>query len=125
MRTNKSIFLMALVLILLEGCKKDDPAPVNALIGTWKEVSIATSNCTDPLDDDTYICDTDCGILVFTATTLSTDGDTPVAYTLSGNALTSDGEVLTFVIAATTLTFTYQEIPANGGCKLVMTYKRV
>jgi hypothetical protein len=125
MKTSKSIFLVALMLVLFEGCKKDDPAPANGLVGTWKEVSIVTSNCTDPLDNDTYNCDTDCGILVFTATTLSADGDAPVAYTVSGNTFTSDGDVLTFVIAGANLTITYQEIPANGGCKLVMTYKRV
>lgn len=125
MKTKKNIFLMVLMILVFEGCKKDDPAPANALVGTWKEVSMVTSNCTDPLDNDTYSCDTDCGILVFTATTVSADGDAPVGYTVSGSTLTSDGDVLTFSISGTTLTFTYQEIPANGGCKLVMTYKKV
>jgi hypothetical protein len=126
MKMQKHILLMALMILAFEGCKKDDPAPALALVGSWKQVSMVSTGCTDPDENGTYNCTTpDCEILLFTATTLSVDGDVPANYTVSGNTLTVDGEALTFAISGTTLTVTFQDDLANGGCHLVITYKKV
>ena len=55
MKSSKNILVMALIVLLFEGCNKDDPAPDQSaeLIGSWEAVSFVSSNCKDPLDNGT------------------------------------------------------------------------
>jgi hypothetical protein len=126
MKTSKRIFLMALVILVFEGCKKDDPSPAAPLLGSWKQVSLVSTGCTDPSENGTYNCSApDCETLLFTASTMSVDGGAPQTYVVSGNTLTVDGESLTFTISGSTVTFTFQDTLVNGGCQLVITYKKI
>jgi len=128
MRTVKNILVFIWVIILFEGCKKDDPAPNAALLkGVWEEVSFVASGCTDPNDNENYNCTSGCEILVITPNTLTIEGD-EYDYTVSGNKITislgGDTEIVTFDVTETTLTITSQDSPADGNCKNVSTYKR-
>ena len=129
MKSSKNILVMALMVLFFEGCNKDDPAPDQSaeLIGSWEAVSFVSSNCKDPLDNGTTTCTSFCEILVFTATTVTFDGEGPYNYTTNGNSMTidfGDDETITYFISGTTLTFTNQDSPADGGCKNVSTYKK-
>ncbi len=129
MKTSKNILLIALMFLVFEGCNKDDPGPDQSaeLIGAWEAVSFVSSNCKDPSENGTTTCTSFCEILVFTSTTVTFDGDGPFNYTTSGNSLTIDfggSQTGTYSISASTLTFTGQDSPADGGCKNVSTYKK-
>lgn len=130
MQTIKVIIAVTSLFLLLNGCKKDDPAPNQAaeLVGTWEAVRFVASDCTDPADNENTLCTSNCEILVITATTLTSDGEGPYTYTTSGNSLTinfgGDLETVKFAISGAELTFTHQDSPADGNCKSVSTYKK-
>lgn len=122
MKTLKQLLMMALIVLAFQGCKKDDESPSQAslLIGTWEYKSTVVTNCTDSLDNFNDTCTSSCDVTVITATTIDSD-----PYTASGNTITSDGDTYTFSISGTTLTITYQESVADGGCKYVTTLTKV
>lgn len=134
MKTSKSIlFLTAFLIVILslEGCKKDDPAPTPAeqLVGSWKEVNRVSTGCTDPADNGTETCTTSCETMVASSTTLTFTGEPPYPYTADGNTLTvtvgTKVFIVTIAISGTTLTFTIQDSAADGNCKSVATYNKV
>lgn len=128
MKTSKSIFLMALIIIFFEGCNKDDPAPVS-LIGTWILISEVASDCIDPADNFTDSCSgAYCEEWIFSETSISV-GIYSSSYTKSGNKLlvtVSPGVINEgiYSISGSTLTLTYQDSPADGGCKNVSTFTK-
>jgi YD repeat-containing protein len=140
MKTIKSIYLMTLIsslIFLLEGCKKDEPAPVtqaSLLVGSWKEVSYVATGCTDPKSNESSTCTTSCETLVITATTfkiVKADGssqtfnytakDNTITVTLTGGQITT----ATFAITGSTLAITNQDSLADGNCKSVSTYSKI
>lgn len=132
MKVIKRIFSMmtiAAMVILFIGCSKDDDKPANPLIGSWKLISEVVSECTDPDDNYTDSCTTDCEIFIFTATTVSIDGDS-YPYTVSGNTIIIDfgsgiSLSINYVVAGTTLTLTIKDSPQDGSCKNVYTFSKV
>lgn len=128
MKTNRIIFLMTLVVLAFEGCKKDDPSPNATLVNSWKEVSFVASGCTDPTENESTTCTTSCETLVISATTFSFDGNS-FPYTVSGNTMSIEfmGTIykVSFVISGTSLTITSQDSLADGNCKNVSTYKKI
>jgi hypothetical protein len=133
MKSIKSTYLIILIaslVFLFEGCKKDDdPTPAEQLVGSWKEVSFASTGCTDPNENESETCTTNCETLVASGSTLTFPGEPPYAYTANGNTLTvtAGGQTFTATIAisGSTLTFTIQDSPADGGCKNVITYSKI
>ena len=130
MKTSKSIFLIVITILVFEACNKDDPTPDQSaeLIGSWENVSFVATGCADPADNYNETCTSYCEILEITATTLTSEGDGPYAYTTSGNSMTINSNggkfVVTYSISGETLTFTNQDSPPDGGCKNVITYKK-
>lgn len=134
MKSIRTIFLLTLIasfIFQFEGCKKDDdPTPAEQLVGSWKEVSYVSTGCTDPNDNESNTCTTNCETLVVTATTLKIGSDPALSYTASGNTLTvtipgQQTTTVAFAISGSTLTVTIQDSPADGGCKSVSTYTRI
>jgi hypothetical protein len=132
MKSIKSIYLIILtasLVFLFEGCKKDDPAPTPAeqLVGSWKEVSYVSTGCLDPADNESSNC-TICETMVATASTLTFPGEPPYPYTATENILTitvgGQTYTATIAISGSTLTFTLQNSPADGGCKSVTTFTK-
>ena len=130
MKTLKSIFALLFMVLLLEGCKNDDPAPDQSaeLIGNWEAISFVATGCADPADNYNETCTSACEILEVTAATLTFDGEGPYAYTTKQNLITinfgGDNFEVAYSISGETLTFTYKDSPADGGCKNVSTYKK-
>lgn len=130
MKLSQIKLVMALMILLFEGCKNDDPAPDQSaeLIGNWEVVTFVATGCNNPDDNYNETCTSNCEILVATATTLTIDGAGPYPYTTDGNSMTIDfgGDtfVITYSIAGEILTFSAQDSPADGGCKNVSTYKK-
>ena len=132
----KKLFTIAatglLCVAVVVSCKKDDPAPTNALIGNWLFVSVAGTGCTDPLDNFLETCTTDCGTLSITASGwsftqpgASTDSGT---YTISGSSITisetgGSTDTYTYAIVGTVLTFT--KAPGGDGCTEVTTFSKI
>ena len=130
----KKLFTIAatglLCVAVVVSCKKDDPAPSNALIGNWLFVSVAGTGCTDPLDNFLETCTTDCGTLAITASGWSftqpgatTDTGT---YTISGSSVTLAGDntdTYTYAIVGTVLTFT--KAPGSDGCTEISTFNKI
>lgn len=116
-----------IVCLFVVSCKKDDPAPVNLLLGTWTETSEVISGCTDPLDNSTDTCTSACSTLVFTETTVSGDGSTET-YTKTDTTLSIVSGSITFTVSytvtGTTLVITQQDSADFGNCKTVTTYKK-
>lgn len=134
MKTSKRILIMmfiAIMVLLAEGCKKDDPAPTPAemMVGSWKEVSYVRSGCTDAADNESSTCTASCETLVVSATTLTFGTEPPYPYTADGSALsvTVSGTIyiVTIAVTATTLTTTIQDSPADGNCKKVTNYTKL
>jgi len=129
MKTYRFFFLMMLMTLVFEGCKKDDdPSPNASLVNSWKEVSYVVSGCTDPTENESTTCTTGCETLVISATTISFYGIS-LPYTVSGNTISidflGDIETVTYVITGTTLVITSQDSQADGNCKYVSTYKKI
>lgn len=134
MKSIKSTYLIILIaslVFLFEGCKKDDdPSPAEQLVGSWKEVSYVSTGCTDPSDNESGTCTTKCETLVATSSTLTFGSDPALSYTASGNTLTvtipgQQSVTVVFAITGSTLTFAIQDSPADGGCKSVSTYSKI
>lgn len=91
MKTIKLI--LALIIVSIIGCNKDDNPPANPLVGTWLFVSETYTNCPDPNDNDNYTCTTDCFKVVFKSDKTGTvenpnPGDNETfTYTISGRNL--------------------------------------
>ena len=134
MKHFRNIYLIILTALVVGGCKKDDPAPINSesLVGSWKETISVTSNCSDPSENENYSCDTDCFRLIFTSNTLTigVDGDQfteTYTYTIKGNTISYAGNngvtiSVTFEVTRTTLTLTRL---LGGNCKNVSVFKKV
>lgn len=114
-----------LSILLVAACSKDDPT--FSLVGTWQQKSIVTSGCFDPSLNGTQTCSASCAIIVFTSTTVATNGGAPVDYTLKGSTITigSSGFSSTYSVTATTLTLSTQYSAASGGCLVVTKYDKV
>ncbi len=114
-----------LILFLVSSCSKSDPG--FSLVGTWQQTSIVTSGCLNQALNGTQTCTASCGTIVFTSTTIATNGGTPVDYTLKGNTITigSSGFASTYSVTATTLSLSTQYNTASGGCLSVSNYTRV
>jgi uncharacterized protein (TIGR02145 family) len=129
-KSIKTLLFVTSVALCFVGCKNDEPDPDQSaeLVGTWEAVSFVATGCSDPTNNYNETCTNACEILVATATGISFDGDGPYAYTTKGNLLTvnlnGDKIVVTYSITGETLMFTFQDSPANGGCKNVSTYKK-
>ncbi len=128
----KSLSRMGILLLLVSAIacsKKEDPAP--SIVGTWKSSTEIKSNCTDPNDNGTQTCTTDCFTITFTASTFTLTipglGGLNGNYTTSGSTLTltvSGGSPTsgTYALTATTLTLTTTD--SSSGCTVVDTLIR-
>ncbi len=118
--------LYAIVFLCVLSCKKDDPAPPS-LEGTWTLTSEVYSGCDDPLDDDSVTCTSSCDVVVVSATSITSDGDTQ-SYTKTATTISVTDGGLTFTfsytVSGTTLVITQEGSALTGGCKYVATYKR-
>ena len=106
------------------------------LIGSWKAVSYVRTLCTDPLKNETLkaCVAAECETLVITSSTvtikLTGSADKVLNYTVSGNVLVaspSQGDVITFLIAGTTLTIVSTEPNSGSSANCVGTnvYTRI
>jgi hypothetical protein len=127
------ILTIAAMVNLFNGCNndKEDPAPTQAelLIGTWQFTNGVVSECTDPLDNYTETCTTECETIVVTSSTVTMLGDS-YPYTINGNNLSinmGSGLTLTvnFVVSGSTLTITLKDSAEDGNCKYVSNYKKI
>ena len=121
-----------MLLIVVVSCKKDDPAASNALIGNWKFVSAVKTGCTDPNNNYSETCTTNCGTLAITASgwTFTQTGSPTESgtYTINGNqvTLTKPGgstDDYTYAIVGSSLTFT--NTSGGTGCVEVTTFSKI
>lgn len=101
---------------------------VNPLIGTWKFVGAAATQCTNSVDEGISTCSLNCPTLTFTSGTIahnSSGGTFNFTYTLSGTTLSissSSGDFSTdFVLSGSQLTLVY---PPNE-CSLTEMYVKM
>ncbi|MBL7873599.1 MAG: lipocalin family protein [Cyclobacteriaceae bacterium] len=134
MKMIKDLYLIAVmfsIILIIDGCKQDDPSPSEQLIGSWKYVSTVSSGCTDPTDNGTHTCSIDCTVLEFTSTTVKITDSSSITYTytISGSTLkvTVQGQIETYTlsISGKTLTLTEQATMDDGNCKDVSTYTKL
>ncbi|MFZ1809360.1 MAG: hypothetical protein WAU36_19155 [Cyclobacteriaceae bacterium] len=124
------VFLMLIssVSMFTTSCKDDDEGsnPADLIIGSWQFVSYVSTECSDPDDNESETCSSDCEITIFTKDTVSFGGDTPEAYSTDGNKITfgtgSGADTYEFSVTESTLTVINKEA---GDCKEVTTLKRV
>lgn len=119
MKTLHIPFLAGLFfLTLILSCSKDDPKPAGSIIGSWKFASESLTGCTDPTDNGTDYCTSDCPILIIADGTwtftdpVNSSNSGAGTYTLSGNSITitvSAGTgysgTFTYTVSGTSLTF--------------------
>ena len=90
----------------------------------WKDIT----DCTEAANNSNTTCTNACEKLDATSNTILFDGEGPYAYTTKGNSITINfigvETVVTYSISGETLTFAFQDSPADGGCKYVNTYKK-
>jgi len=121
------VFVALLVASLIYSCKESESN--NSLLGTWEETSFVVTECQNPDFNNSEICSSACQKLTFSDSTVVFDNDAPINYAVDGN-------VITIVLAGTTLfpvynisgnmlTITIQDREEDGGCKSVYTYERV
>ena len=86
MNFKNLILFIALGLMTLSSCKKDDPAPVTnnvieenkaKLVGTWNVTEIVDMDCNDPANNETqtFGCETVDGVEICTTVTLTFAAD--------------------------------------------------
>lgn len=123
--------LVVVCLFLAISCSKKSADPVPSLVGSWQQISSSEINCTDPMNDDSSICTTDCATYVFTATSVSITipgaGAFSLTYTTSGNSITTnDGsstDTGTFSIVGNVLTLSFPD--DSNGCTDTITATRL
>lgn len=117
--------LFAIVFLCVLSCK-DDPTPPS-LVGTWTETSSVASGCDDPSDNESVTCTTGCEVIVISATTITSDGDSQ-SYTKTATTISvTDGPIsytVAYTVTETTLVITQEGSALTDGCKYVTTYKR-
>ena len=115
-------------MLCLEGCNTDEQSPGPSLVGIWEAVSSVVTDCTEAANNSNTTCTNACEKLDATSNTILFDGEGPYAYTTKGNSITINfigvETVVTYSISGETLTFAFQDSPADGGCKYVNTYKK-
>lgn len=135
------LLLLLLTAVLVDCSKSSDPAPPS-LLGTWKETTRSTTNCTDTgLNSPETAC-TDCTTVVLSATnnvntwTATSPGGSPQAGTWSPGgpytnttgfiSVTSGSSTVafTYTMDATTLTLVQDTGYPGAGCKINQKYKR-
>lgn len=136
-KINIILVVVVLCIIAVVSCKKDDNPPLPAYLGSWRETNFVSSACTDPLDNEVHACpEIECEAIAFSTTniTITKPGVDPPAiypYTASGTTLTvnvggSTGTITaTVIVSGTTLTFSFQNSVADGGCLHVTTYSKI
>ncbi len=120
-----SLLFFSIALIVMISCNKKDVVPVQSspLLGSWTLVSIETSGCTDPLDNEPATNCNNCPTLVFTETTVTTiDGTSSKksSYTVVGNMINNS---IIFTIVGPKLTLTTKGTADNGNCQMDQVYK--
>ncbi|MFZ1808914.1 MAG: hypothetical protein WAU36_16910 [Cyclobacteriaceae bacterium] len=129
----KLLLLVFAIPMVISSCKDDDESPGAVLIGTWEEVSYATSGCTDSDDNDSFTCSSSCERVVITENTITFEGDPAEPYTVTGSTIsftttigsTTITETVNYAISGTTLTITFKDDASDGGCLNTLTYRKV
>ncbi|MBX2943130.1 MAG: hypothetical protein KF860_12370 [Cyclobacteriaceae bacterium] len=129
MKKLLTIFLLLFTVSLFTtSCKDDDDSsnPADLIVGSWQFVSSVATECTNPADNESDTCTTNCEITIFTKDTVTFAGDTPEPYSMDGNKITfgtgSGADTYELSITGSTLTVTEKE---PGDCKRVTTLKKV
>jgi hypothetical protein len=125
---NPLNLLLAAALLLISGCKDDEPANA-VLLGAWENTSLLVTECTDPANNYTQDCQDNCEIIFFTETTVISLGET-FPYTVSENNLniyenSYTISVLQYSIENTVLTLTFKADSADGSCKFASKYVKI
>lgn len=125
-----SFALVLVVLSLVLSCSEEEPqAKKTELVGTiWGIQSHSAVNCTDPLDNEDFTCDTGyCQALILNANgtvdIYYPEGSGQATYTQNGNILTVQVDVgvfleITYVIEGDKMTITY----TDDGCDVTEVY---
>lgn len=129
----KLLLLVFTIPMVISSCKDDDEAPGAVLIGTWEEVSYATSGCIDSDDNDSSTCSSSCERVVITENTITFEGDTAEPYTATESTIsftttigsTTITETVNYAVSGTTLTITFKDDASDGGCLNTLTYRKV
>ncbi|GAB1444665.1 hypothetical protein MASR2M41_02840 [Flammeovirgaceae bacterium] len=129
MKKLLTIFLLLFTVSLFTtSCKDDDDSsnPADLIVGSWQFVSSVATECTDPADNESDICTTNCEITIFTKDTVTFEGEPAEPYSIDGNKITfgtgSGADTYELSITGSTLTVTEKE---PGDCKRVTTLKKV
>ena len=120
-----SLLFFCIALAGIISCSKKEVVPVQSspLIGSWTLVSIESSGCTDPLDNEPATNCNSCPTLIFTETTVTTiDGTSSqkISYTVTGNLINNS---IIFTIVGPKLTLTTKGSADNGNCQMDEVFK--
>ena len=122
---SKTVSLIAVMLAFLLSCSKKEVVPIvsSSLLGSWTLVSIGTTGCTDPQDNEAVTNCTTCPTISFTETIFTTNETGTVqksSYTVSGNMINNS---IIFSVVGPKLTLTIPGTADNGNCQTDLVYK--